>query len=201
MSALKLTTPKTDPVERARAIVEGETPKPSGRARAKRREIVGVCMAENIGFLSHYLTTGDSEGATYTAGRLSTLMGEMKTLEGWDWSFPPEHFIRNDADPILSLIETCRTGWHETYSAELDEADRLPTEAERDALRSAAADRQQARLQDVLDTSPTTFSGLAALGRFLVEMEEETNTADDGREFLDILATAIEGFASRGAQT
>ncbi len=47
---------------------------------------------------------------------------------------------------------------------------------------------------------PTTLAGAVAMARFLAEMEEEFRSADAGKEFLQALATALEGLASRAVK-
>jgi hypothetical protein len=76
------------------------------RARAREREICAVIIEEHIDHLQHSLPAGDIEAAAYSVQRIATLLGEMKSLEGWDWSIrADQHWFRGrrigEADAAL----------------------------------------------------------------------------------------------------
>ncbi len=193
---------KADPVERARAIVAEDAPKPTrrltGSAHKQQREILACMMEENLASLEVSYPAGAIEHMAYPIGRLRTLLSQMKALEGWEWNVDAPLFIHEVLpDPTFALIEACRVGWEQTYPADLETADSLPTEKEREEARQEAAERQEARLAAVKSARPTTLPGAAVLARFLVEMEEGLESIDAGREFLSVLASALEALASK----
>ncbi len=191
-----------DPVERARAIVADtdaqRPPRPTGRAHKQDREILACMMEENLASLEVSFPAGAIEHMAYPIGRLRTLLSQMKALEGWEWNVDAPLFIHEVLpDPTFALIEACRVGWEQTYPADLETADSLPTEKEREEARQEAAERQEARLAAVKSARPTTLPGAAVLARFLVEMEEGLESIDAGREFLSVIASALEALASK----
>ena len=216
MSALKVTAPETDPVERAREIVAIDKAPSRKRQSEKqwRRETTLCVMEEHLQSLEKVAVIH-----AHATMRMRTLLSEIKRNEGYDWEMPftaaglfgtaslitdvAVQLVERPAldetgrDPILAAVEAHDRGWNETYTADLRKADGMPTGTERENARREAADRQQALWLAVRDGQPSTLAGAAAMARCVLKQEQERMADPDSLSALEGIVRALEAIASK----